>query len=235
MRVVMIPGFSLAASSWTPILPFLDDMIEPVPVDVPDHGDFAAAAAAIAERAGRAVYAGYSMGGRLALQLALSHPELVEGLIVISASPGIDDHAARRRRRHDDEALADWIDEHRLEAFLDRWLARPVFEDLDPALARRHRLSSPPAIASQLRRLGQGVQPSLWDRLAELEMPTLLVAGELDPKYVTISAEMLSHIGMNAELKVIPECAHAVTVEWPGAVATLISEFVTAHWPTSTS
>src|SRR2546425_495440 len=79
-------------------------------VDVPTGLGFVETAAAIGERAGRAVYAGYSMGGRLCLRLALDRPDLVRGLVLLSASPGIADDAERAARREADEELAQEIE-----------------------------------------------------------------------------------------------------------------------------
>jgi 2-succinyl-6-hydroxy-2,4-cyclohexadiene-1-carboxylate synthase len=208
---------------------------EHLAVEVPEEADFTSTAAAIGEIGGPATYVGYSMGGRLVLQLALDRPGLVERMILVSASPGIGDRAARRRRYLHDMALAEWIEEHGRERFLERWLSQPVFAGLDPIQARRHRLPTAQAIASQLRRLGQGVQIPLWDRLHEIDVPTLMIAGERDPKYVTIVAEMLADIGMSAEVEIVPNCSHAVGIEWPGAVASLINEFTADHPGTSTA
>jgi pimeloyl-ACP methyl ester carboxylesterase len=75
----------------------------------------------------------------------------------------------------------------------------------------------------------------LWNRLHELKVPTLMIAGERDPKYLTIAAEMLADIGMSAEVEIVPDCSHAVAIEWPGAVASLINEFTSDHPGTSTA
>ncbi len=234
MQVSFIPGFTQTAACWKPVTDILDPPLACVPVDVPSDGDFRATALGIGDTAGSGVYVGYSMGGRLALQLALAKPDLVEGLVLISSTAGIPDHAERRRRFLDDLALADRIETHGRETFLDDWLAQPIFDGIDVVNARRHRLPTAPAIASQLRRLGQGVQPSLWDRLTELDMPVVLVVGERDPKYVGIAAEMMAQIGMNATVEIVPDCSHAVPLEWPGAIATVVVEFVESHFGTAT-
>jgi len=235
MQVSFIPGFTQTAGSWKPITDILDPPLSCVRVDVPATGDFVQTSAAIGETAGKGVYVGYSMGGRLGLQLALMRPDLVEGLILISTTAGIGDHAERRRRYLDDLALADRIEAGGRETFLDGWLSRPLFEGIDVVNARRHRLPTASAIASQLRRLGQGVQPPLWNRLSELNMPVVLVVGERDPRYVGIATEMLSQIGMNATIEIVPDCSHAVHLEWPGAVATLVLELVESHSAPPTS
>lgn len=229
MRVVMVPGFSLRASMWDQVAHVLDGAWEPVPIDVPATGDFLATSHAIGDLGGAGAYAGYSMGGRLALQLALDRPDLVHALILVSATAGIADHAERRRRLLEDAALADWIDDNGRELFLDMWLDKPIFTGLDPVIARRNRLESANDISGQIRRLGQGEQPSLWNRLNELEMPVLLVAGERDPKYVAIATELMTDVGINADLDVIPGATHALPLEWPAAVGMCINDFLGRH------
>jgi 2-succinyl-6-hydroxy-2,4-cyclohexadiene-1-carboxylate synthase len=234
MQVSFVPGFTQTAGCWKPII----DILQPLEcraIDVPTNGDFVTTAKEIGDLGGPGIYVGYSMGGRLALQLALDRPDLVDGLVLVSASAGIADHAERRRRYLEDLALADRIEANGRETFLDEWLAQPLFAGIDVVNARRHRLPTAPAIASQLRRLGQGVQTPLWGRLRELDMPIVLVVGERDPKYMGTATEMLAQIGMNATIEIVPDCSHAVPLEWPGAVATVIVEFFETHFGTATA
>ena len=104
--LVLVPGFTQTAASWDPALAHLPPDLEAMAVDVPTGLGFVETAAAIGEREGRAVYAGYSMGGRLCLRLALDRPDLVRGLVLLSASPGIAEDAERAARREADEELA---------------------------------------------------------------------------------------------------------------------------------
>ena len=68
------------------------------------------------------VIAGYSMGGRLALRVALAHPERVERLVLVGTTPGIADDVERGARREADEALASELEDGLdLEAFARRW------------------------------------------------------------------------------------------------------------------
>jgi len=85
--LVLVPGFTQTAASWDPVLAHLPPDLEVVAVDVPSGLGFVETAAAIGEREGRAGYAGYSMGGRLCLRFALDRPDLVRGLVLLSASP----------------------------------------------------------------------------------------------------------------------------------------------------
>jgi len=128
--LVLVPGFTHTAASWDPALAHLPPDLEAVAVDVPTGLGFVETAAVIDEREGRAVYAGYSMGGRLCLRLALDRPDLVRGLATISTSPGIADDAERVARREADEQLARDIERGGVDAFLERWLRQPLFATL---------------------------------------------------------------------------------------------------------
>lgn len=197
----------------------------PVLAEIPRGLDFAATAAALG-RPRPAAYVGYSLGGRLALQLAVDYPDRVTALGLVSSSPGIADVSERAQRKIRDERLAAWIESNGREAFLDRWLSQPMFENLDPDRARAHRLESAAEIADQLRRLSPGAQKPLWDRLRELQQPVLIVAGQRDPQYTAIAADMARRIGDNAEVHMVPATGHAIPMERPEAIATLL-----AGWP----
>lgn len=228
MRVVTIPGFSLNGSSWervTAMLPQEWDMVE---LDVPDEGNMRDTVDALAAAGGSGVYAGYSMGGRLALMAAIEHPEVVRGLVAVSATPGIADDGARAERMRTDRELADWIESHSTDAFLERWLAMPMFSHLPRDEAERHRLDDPSVIAGQLRRLGQGMQESLWHRLAEIHVPVRFVVGADDVGYAAIARDAADAIGKHAQVVVIPDAGHALLVETPERVAAVVSDVVNA-------
>jgi 2-succinyl-6-hydroxy-2,4-cyclohexadiene-1-carboxylate synthase len=206
-----------------------------VRVDLPGHGGsgavragFGEAAGLVGEAGGAGVYAGYSLGGRLCLRLALDRPDLVRGLVLVGASPGIADPGARVVRREADEALAAGIERDGVAAFLDRWLAGPLFATLPEAVAgRTERLAnSAGGLAYALRRLGTGAQSPLWERLAGLGPPALLVAGALDAKFAGIARDMAAAIGPAARVALVPAAGHAVHLERPDAMAALLAEFL---------
>jgi 2-succinyl-6-hydroxy-2,4-cyclohexadiene-1-carboxylate synthase len=236
--VVLVHGFTQTQASWEPVAARLRSRWRLVRVDLPGHGGsagvragFAEAAGLLGECGGRAAYVGYSLGGRLCLRLALDRPELVRALVLLGASPGIADPAARAERRAADETLAAGIERDGVAAFLERWLAGPLFTTLPPARAGlADRLANTPAgLASALRLLGAGAQAPLWDRLAGLRCPTLLVAGALDGKFAAIAAEMAAAIGPAARRALVPGAGHAAHLERPAELADLLERFLSDH------
>jgi len=166
-----------------------------------------------------AVVFGYSMGARLALALALRRPEGVERLALESGTAGIADETERARRKAEDDALAGFIERSGMEAFVDRWEQHPTLASLRPFAAelRSERLAHrPQGLASALRCLGAGAQPSYWDRLGELDLPVRLIAGARDEKFSAIARRM-AELLPQADLTIIPDCGHAPHLERPQA------------------
>jgi 2-succinyl-6-hydroxy-2,4-cyclohexadiene-1-carboxylate synthase len=170
--------------------------------------------------------AGYSMGGRLALALALRRPERVRALVLVSASPGLADAGERAARCAADEALAERIEAIGADAFAREWAAQPLFAGQPAqvaALAHEDRLRRTAAEhAAQLRGLGTGVMPPLWDRLGELAMPVTLVVGAADAKFRALAERMAERLP-NREIVVVEGAGHAVALEAPEAVAGAIA------------
>lgn len=237
MRFVLVHGFTQTARSWDAVVKALGDVGEIVPVELPGHGaardrrfGFVDAAAYLGDAGGEATYVGYSMGGRLCLRLALDRPDVVERLVLVGASPGIADSDARAVRRRADALLAADLDAGDTGEFLTRWLAQPMFETTTPRpeeLAAR-RTNGRDGLAYALRRLGTGAQEPLWDRLGELAMPVLLVAGEQDAKFRDIAERMAAAIGPNARTAVVPGAGHAVLLDRPELLADLVADHAAA-------
>lgn len=231
-------GFTQTARSWDPLLEPLAAVTgrDVVAIDAPGHGthpdtgrlDLWAGADAIGGEGGRAAYCGYSMGGRLALHLALAAPALVEALVLVGATPGLRTERERADRRHADARLAEELERDGLDAFLDRWLANPLFAGLSPDAAGRalRRANTLAGLAASLRHAGTGSQDDLWPRLGELQMPVLCVAGEDDGKFSAIAGDMATAIGANARVAIIPGSGHTVHLEQPDAFVAAVATFL---------
>lgn len=175
---------------------------------------------------------GYSMGGRVALSFAALHPERVRSLILESASPGLKTAADRAARiKVDEERAVKITDDY--AAFLDEWENMGLFQSqasLPEEVSRAQRdmrgSQIPEEVADSLRKYGTGVQPAYWDRLPELRMPVLLIAGERDSKFISINEEMLKSIP-HASLEVVEGAGHNIHLESQEKFVTIISEFLT--------
>jgi 2-succinyl-6-hydroxy-2,4-cyclohexadiene-1-carboxylate synthase len=218
----LVPGFSQTAGAWEHVVEALGDRAITRTLDIPRRATFGQTAHALSEDR-NGVWAGYSLGGRLALQIALDHPGRVDALILISTNPGIADPRSRAARQAEDERLAERVEAEGVDAFLTRWLSDPLFADLDPSAARRNRLGSASALAHQLRALGQGTQEPLWDRLAELTMPVVFVTGRRDAKYSDIARDAVAGIGANADWHVVPAAGHNLLLTAPNVIADLLA------------
>lgn len=228
-RLVLLHGFAQNRRCWGPMVDRLAADHHLILVDAPGHGeshhdgaDLVETGDLLVEIGESATYVGYSMGGRVVLQAALAAPDAVTRMVLISATAGIKDPADRRARRALDEARAVDLERRGLVAFLDDWLALPLFATLasDSHVRAEREKNRVEGLAASLRNCGTGAQSSLWARLGEVKAATMLVAGELDAKFTAIAERMA--IELTAELAVVPGVGHATHLEAPSAVADVI-------------
>jgi 2-succinyl-6-hydroxy-2,4-cyclohexadiene-1-carboxylate synthase len=222
VRLVLVHGFTQTRRSWDPLLPALTDH-DVVALDAPGHGETAEVhlglddgGSWLARAGGVGVYIGYSMGGRFCLHAALAEPSLVRGLVLVSATGGIEDDAERAARRASDDALADHIESIGVPAFVDEWLEQPLFAGLAPARrgVEDRRRNTAAGLASSLRLAGTGTQAPMWKRLPTLRVPTLVIAGAQDAKFVALGERLAATIP-DAELAIIDGAGHTVHLEQP--------------------
>lgn len=206
-------------------------------IDLPGHGMSSSVetgpwetARLLGEAFGRGIYVGYSMGARICLHLALSYPELVETLVLISASAGIDNDNARQARKSSDDEMAKTLDEERPDfaTFLERWTEQPLFSTLpDEAKMTEQRMTNTPSgLASSLRLCGAGACDPLWNRLGTLKMPVHCVAGTLDNRYTYYALRIARLIGTNATVSLIQSAGHACYMERPKLVSSIIANLI---------
>jgi 2-succinyl-6-hydroxy-2,4-cyclohexadiene-1-carboxylate synthase len=176
---------------------------------------------------------GYSLGGRVALTLAVRHPQLLDRLILESASPGIADDRERAERRARDEVLAEDIERRGMAWFVEMWEAQPLFASHARlpanvrAAQRAARLANDPhGLAASLRGMGAGVMPPLWSALAHVAVPTLLISGADDAKYTAIAGQMAA-LMPQAQQIVIAGSGHTPHLEQAAAFAAAVGSPLT--------
>ena len=246
--LVLLHGFTGSSDSWAPLRGQLAAEHTTVSVELPGHGRstvpddparyalprFADDLLRVLDLLGlaRVAMLGYSLGGRAALSFALHHSGRVAALILESASPGIADEAERAQRAAADAALADDIERNGIEAFVARWEALPLWEtqrrlpaDVRARLRAQRLGNRPRGLAQSLRGSGAAAEASVLSRLGALDVPTLLVVGALDTKYVALGEQMAGTIP-GARLAVVDGAGHAVHLERPAALAALVLEFL---------
>ncbi|HEY8489661.1 MAG TPA: 2-succinyl-6-hydroxy-2,4-cyclohexadiene-1-carboxylate synthase [Dehalococcoidia bacterium] len=245
--LLLLHGFTGSAETWRPHRAAWEGFTA-VAVDLLGHGrsDCPADPAryavercvedllAVLDRLGfpRAAVLGYSMGGRVALRLALRAPERVPALVLESASPGIPDPTERAERARSDDALADGIERDGVEAFVDRWEALPLWasqarlpEEVRARLRAQRLRNSAAGLAGSLRGMGAGREEPVLDRLGALPMPVLLLAGELDEKYCRLAREMAGRLP-RPQVVTVPEAGHAVHLEQPARFQAAVRAFL---------
>jgi 2-succinyl-6-hydroxy-2,4-cyclohexadiene-1-carboxylate synthase len=246
--LVLLHGFTGSSASMAQVARALSGDHETLVPDLPGHGrstgtarngryafeDCLADLAATLEAAGhsRAHWLGYSMGARLALGVAVRHPESVESLVLLGARAGIADEGEREARRRADATLAARIESEGVEAFVDEWMAQPLFASQSRlgaaflAEQRRQRLVNQAVeLAASLRGSGPGAQPSFFDDLAGIRVPVLLVAGALDQPFIETAHDLARRLP-RAEVCVIPDAGHSAHVEQPEAFVSAVQEFL---------
>jgi len=242
---VVLHGFTGSAAAMAPLSSRLPGPV--LALDLPGHGkgpisDDPADYTMLATVAGvdsatahleRFALVGYSMGARVALHVALAHPDRVAALVLIGARAGIDDPDERAERITADEALADRIESEGIEWFDGYWADQRLFA------TQRHRLSAqqqaelraqrlacdPRGLAQSLRGMGAGAVEPVGCRLGELDMPCVFIVGADDAKFVGIAQQMAAVIPQ-AVVCSIPDAGHAAHLEAPDATAIAVIQCV---------
>ena len=210
--LLFLHGFMGSSADWEGLVPFFSSERYCISIDLPGHGktkvkseeDFrmescAGDIVAVLDSLSvdRADLVGYSMGGRLALYLAVNYPQKFGKIVIESASPGLKTETERLPRIDKDQELGEKIKTTPMTQFLEDWYGQPLFSTMDksnPAfqqLINRRLDNDPNGLALSLKMMGIGAQPSLWSDLNKITVRLLLIVGEYDSKFRDIASEMI--------------------------------------------
>ena len=242
-RVALLHGFLGSPADWADVLQQLPSGVECdcVPLLELDCRSIAGAASQLALRLERDpcdLLVGYSMGGRIALELAATRLELVPRLMLLSSSPGIDDavdgpDARMKRAREDDQRAAEILRDG-LDAFVERWYQLPLFAPFaaHPSFnaTRLRRARGEAAFWAQaISGCSPGRTTPRWNALPKIASRTLFAAGELDERYAAI-ARHAKALAPALRIEIAAQAGHVLPIEAPAFCAKLIGEFL-PHQP----
>lgn len=244
MKLVLLHGFTGHPSSWDRVVTRLPKDARVLRPCLIGHGAAASDASAStfydevdrlaravrAERMEGARLAGYSMGARVALGLAVRHPRLFRDAVLFGAHAGLDDPTERAARAAIEDEWCAILERDGLERFVDAWELLPIFETqrtLPSAVRESHRARrlahDPEGLARALRVLGLGRMPSQQAALPSLGLSVRLVAGERDPKFAALARAIATKLP-RAEHRLLRACGHDPLVEDPDAAAAALIE-----------
>ena len=241
--LVLLHGFMGSGSSFDELIPQLCEFCNPITVDLIGHGEsegsemhyrFAAKEQVadliklISEQLSSPLFLhGYSMGGRLALIIALQRPDLIQGLILESTTFGIKTEQERQARQALDAQRADSILGNYAQ-FLKEWRALPLFKNSESnsSMLNIQEEQNPLWMSNSLLGFGTGNMPYLRTHLSKLTMPVLLLAGKSDRKFVNIMNAMQHQIS-NSMLTLFEHTNHRVHSERPTQFAQSLQSFIT--------
>jgi 3-oxoadipate enol-lactonase len=180
----------------------------------------------------RAVLVGLSMGGRVAIDMALEEPERVEAVVAVSSGLGGYRFVSDFHIQNRNTMIAAWKSgdfDALVEAFQRDWTDGPERgpEDVDPKVRERVRAMARNTVESVME--GRSLQPPAIERLEELEVPMLVVVGVLDMPGIHEIADLLVGSNPNAELVVVPDVAHMVNLEAPDRFNELLLEYLARY------
>ncbi|MDP3149699.1 MAG: 2-succinyl-6-hydroxy-2,4-cyclohexadiene-1-carboxylate synthase [Ignavibacteria bacterium] len=247
--ILFLHGFGGSSNDWKEIFSLFDSEYQLIAIDLPGFGksskprsdkfyqsDFLVSLISkisLKLKLEKIILAGYSMGGRLALQFACKHPEKLKGVILESSSPGLKTKLERQLRIKNDEKLISFIKKNSLKDFFTFWQNQPLFASQENLPSKKQisilkskvNSNSKIGLINSLEYFGQGEMESLWQRLSKIKIPMLLLSGEFDTKYASIQSEM-SNLIPDSSHKIIECAGHNLHLEKPEVFVNLVREFL---------
>jgi len=233
--VLFLHGFTGCAEDWFPVFEQMPDKYNYIAVDIVGHGKSDApggqsnySVESIVNQIkfvkdhltpNKIFILGYSMGGRIALSYASVYPDDLKGLILESASAGIKNDEERQKRYEEDLKIAEFIETHTLEEFIEMWSDQELFNtqrrfsnDKLKKIKKKKSSASKIGYANSLKGFSTGIMPPVHDKLKKIPVKTLLITGELDSKFTGINARLAKRF-FKAKHKIVRNSGHNTHLE----------------------
>jgi len=246
--VLMLHGFTGSLNNWREILGSLNPNFNYIGIDLVGHGKSDSpvnidkySPQALSKQIDdllnylsieQIIIVGYSMGGRAALSFAINHPNKIRGLILEGTIAGIESEKIRNERINNDDELADYIEAHNIEDFVELWMSKKNFNtqrrfsyEKLKNIREKKTLNSKIGLANSLRGFGTGRMGYFVSKLNQINYPVLLITGELDTKFTKINS-VLKQKFLNAKHKIIKNAGHNTHIEEPMKFAETANQFL---------
>ncbi len=230
--IVFLHGFMGSGQDWDFIINHLSDQYLCITVDLPGHGksadcqleyyNFDNTAEQIKlilteNSIEKANLAGYSMGGRIGLFFVFKYPDIINKLVLESASPGLVSENEKIDRIKQDVLAANKILKGNFEGFLRYWYSMELFGNLSKTdkfeeLIKNRLKNNREGLANSLNYMGTGKMSNFREKISGINFPVLYLAGGLDEKYKAIAHEM-TELSKNVSPKIFENCGHNVHYE----------------------
>lgn len=243
--VLLLHGFGASLQAWDDWAPALEKNLRVLRIDIPgfglsgpavnhDYSDAADVARVIAllDQLGvqQVIMAGHSMGGRIAWNLAATHPERVSQLVLL-APDGFPDPNAKSDKTYEVPTLLGLM-----QYSLPQWALRmggvaPAFADnsqlTPPMMQRYHDMMLAPGVRTALlERMRQTRNSDPVARLQSITVPTLLIWGEKDAFIPVGNAQDYLKAMPQAKLVTLPGVGHVLHEEAPQASVQVVLDFL---------
>lgn len=247
--IFFIHGFTGSSDDWNQIIPGIDSRFTCIALDLIGHGksdspeefpyyisDSISDQVLVSIDAftkGKIILAGYSMGGRAALNFSLKYPGRVKGMILESTSPGIEDDEERKERIKEDAALSELISSGGIQEFIDYWMNIDLFatqlrfsKDKRERIRQNKLKNNVTGLVNILKGFGTGIMLPLYSRLHEIKCRTLLITGGLDIKFTELNSVISKKIPYSEHI-IIQTAGHNTHLEEPRKFIDTVNDFLT--------
>lgn len=246
--VLFLHGFTGCAEDWLPVFEQMPDKYNYIALDLIGHGKSDAPGdvtkysteSLLAQlkyvkdhlTSNKIFLLGYSMGGRLALNYAINHPDDIKGLILEGSSAGIKNDDERKKRFEDDLKVVEFIETHTLEEFIEMWHDQEIFNtqrrfsnDKLKKIKKKKASGSKIGYANMLKGFSTGVMTPVHDKLKKIPLKVLLITGDLDSKFTGINAR-LSRRFFKAKHKIVRNSGHNTHLEEPKRFIEIVTNYL---------